>query len=195
MTDQQRKQVEEALDRFPTRDDKTVDDYRYLVGRSGYTFNEYEEELATGFALGYAAAMPRWIPVAERLPEEGQLIVVFDGKFYEVGNRFGRLFLGAESGVFTEDYIKWMPLPLPAPPEKEGEDPLTRLCVETTKRNMRINGGMSAPSDDGGGGEVKWCVHQGDELETFCNLGGASVNKAFCDECEKKQPPPEKEGE
>lgn len=71
---------------------------------------------------------PRWIPVAERLPEKNQIVVVVQhGKTWDYGQFRGLAYLGGNihkwnwknNTIKTVDY--WMPKKnaLPEPPKEE----------------------------------------------------------------------------
>ena len=64
----------------------------------------------------------RWIPVAERLPEDGIYIITFDGEFDGQKKVFTGM-CGIENGRWWDEdgYVTaWMPLP---EPYREGEPP------------------------------------------------------------------------
>jgi hypothetical protein len=58
---------------------------------------------------------PQWIPVTERLPDDGQSVIVFWSKYREVGEAV----FGKDDGWFSTDrggcyeVTHWMPLPEP----------------------------------------------------------------------------------
>ena len=68
-------------------------------------------------------ALPRWISVEERLPEEGELVVfiptinqgsIYVGKLSHTGARGGVLFENRQGRTTMKYYAKcWMPLPEP----------------------------------------------------------------------------------
>ena len=63
----------------------------------------------------------RWIPVAERLPEDGTYLTTLDGELVGQEEPFTGM-CGIENGKWDEDgcVIAWMPLP---EPYREGELP------------------------------------------------------------------------
>lgn len=67
----------------------------------------------------------RWIPVAERLPEDGTYLTTLDGELVGQEEPFTGM-CGIENGKWDEDgcVIAWMPLP---EPYKESED-MERNC-------------------------------------------------------------------
>lgn len=67
----------------------------------------------------------RWIPVAERLPEDGTYLTTLDGELVGQEEPFTGM-CGIENGKWDEDgcVIAWMPLP---EPYREGEDSMERL--------------------------------------------------------------------
>lgn len=67
----------------------------------------------------------RWIPVAERLPEDGTYLTTLDGELVGQEEPFTGM-CGIENGKWDEDgcVIAWMPLPEPF---RESEDSMERL--------------------------------------------------------------------
>lgn len=87
-----------------------------------------EERNAAVELTGELASKPRWIPVAERLPEKNQIVVVVQhGKTWDYGQFRGLAYLGGNihkwnwknNTIKTVDY--WMPKKnaLPEPPKEE----------------------------------------------------------------------------
>lgn len=77
-------------------------------------------------------ALPRWISVEERLPEEWELVVfiptinqgsVYVGKLSHTGARGGVLFENRQGRTTMKYYAKyWMPLPEPPKEERNTDD-------------------------------------------------------------------------
>lgn len=74
-------------------------------------------------AISALREQPRWIPVTERLPEVGEVALVWDGTFRKVA-RLGKWGWHEEylpndenGGAFVNGVTHWMPLP--EPPEVE----------------------------------------------------------------------------
>ena len=59
-------------------------------------------------------AAARWIPVSEKLPEEGQEVIVMDRDGF-VSNWWHGI---KWARMLTENYAYWMPLPQPPKPEE-----------------------------------------------------------------------------
>lgn len=70
----------------------------------------------------------RWIPVAERLPEDGTYLTTLDGELVGQEEPFTGM-CGIENGKWDEDgcVIAWMPLP---EPYRESEDSMERLTAK-----------------------------------------------------------------
>lgn len=91
-------------------------DKEELLRALQYDRGQYDK----GFSDGRRAAAPVWIPVTERLPEDGDFCICFDGRMADVLRWDER----AEKWVdYRRSYPKysvthWMPLP---EPPKEGE--------------------------------------------------------------------------
>lgn len=51
--------------------------------------------------------MSEWISVEERLPSEGVLVIVWDGKYYDI------VLMGEHNFHTEENVTHWMPLPEP----------------------------------------------------------------------------------
>jgi hypothetical protein len=82
-----------------------------LLRHYPYSYRESDENRGNGDMSG------AWISVSERLPEDGQSVIVFWSKYREVGEAvFGKvegLFSTDRGGCY--DVSHWMPLP--SPPE------------------------------------------------------------------------------
>lgn len=63
-----------------------------------------------------------WIPVEERLPEDGTYLCTLDGELCGIKEPFTGM-CGIENGIWDEPdcVIAWQPLPDPYQPEREGE--------------------------------------------------------------------------
>ena len=85
-----------------------------LLRHYPYSYVGNDEKRCVDDMSGATAA---WIPVSERMPEDGQSVIVFWGKYREVGEAvFGKddkWFSTDRGGCF--DVSHWMPLP--SPPE------------------------------------------------------------------------------
>ena len=69
--------------------------------------------LAKDVAEEALAQIPQWIPCAERMPEEGQTVLVWVHPFKRGAHAIG-IFRGGEWWIFERDqaYVThWMPLP------------------------------------------------------------------------------------
>lgn len=77
----------------------------------GYKQGRYDEKVETEMSLPQ-----RWIPVSERLPEEGQMCLVCDKGYIGIDTYLGHggIF---EWKIYVKNYDAWMPLP---EPYKEG---------------------------------------------------------------------------
>ena len=75
---------------------------------------QYEFAQALGVAIKALEQQPRWIPVSERLPKEGDSVLCFDPHYPEssifIGTYYGGRRFEGDLG-WTDDVIKWMPLP------------------------------------------------------------------------------------
>lgn len=71
-------------------------------------------ELLLAAADALEKAQPQWIPVTERLPEDGTYICTLDGELVGQHEPFTSM-CGIENGVWDEQdcVLAWMPLPEP----------------------------------------------------------------------------------
>lgn len=92
------------------------------------SFSKADEEKAYR-AINDIPAVNRWIPCSERLPEDGQRVLIWSKskRFFDVIFRANALMPSFDAKIFgkvytwyCEDIIKWMPLP-EAPKEDENE--------------------------------------------------------------------------
>ena len=90
----------------------------YETQEANYEYRKsVREAYNRGYEQGKVDAAPKWIPVSERLPEEGQGCLVCDkgriliDTFVGHGNPYNWKW-------YVRDYEAWMPLP---EPYKEGE--------------------------------------------------------------------------
>lgn len=77
-------------------------------------------ELLIAAADALEKAQPQWIPVTERLPEDGTYICTLDGELVGQHEPFTSM-CGIENGVWDEQdcVLAWMPLPEPYEPAEE----------------------------------------------------------------------------
>jgi hypothetical protein len=71
-----------------------------------------EREYQRGYEQGKADTAPKWIPISERLPEEGQRCLVCDNGWLSIDTFVGH---GNPYNwkLYVRDYEAWMPLPEP----------------------------------------------------------------------------------
>jgi hypothetical protein len=81
----------------------------------------------------------RWIPVAERLPEDGTYLTTLDGELVGQEEPFTGM-CGIENGKWDEDgcVIAWMPLPEPYR-ESEEELRFNGGCKNECTRDCRCD--------------------------------------------------------
>ena len=87
----------------------------YCIGYSSYCLDNVFEWLEECFDLVEDKNVEqRWIPVAERLPEDGTYLTTLDGELVGQEEPFTGM-CGIENGKWDEDgcVIAWMPLPEP----------------------------------------------------------------------------------
>ncbi len=76
-------------------------------------------DFMAGAEWGYAAAMPKWIPVGERLPEVGVTVQIVHGRSVTWAWYAGSYWRN-HSYKIMDSVTHWAPfMPLPKPPEKE----------------------------------------------------------------------------
>lgn len=74
-----------------------------------------EQAFKHGYEKGYEAGKPKWIPVSERLPEQYETVIGWDGLFMgevEHGD-YGFVWLDDDGCNSLANITHWMPLPEP----------------------------------------------------------------------------------
>ena len=78
----------------------------------------YKQGVASGYRQKSQSMAPKWIPVTERLPDEGDRCLcrlksfAFPGSFYQMILRYDKLGF-RDGGVYEDGVTHWMPLPEP----------------------------------------------------------------------------------
>lgn len=106
---------------------KLREDAEFLKISSKYnnTKNEFAERISQAADAIEKLSKPKWIPVTERLPEEGQVVCVSDGKSTWDYGTFRGVFKATGQWHWKKRTIKtvkwWMPKSdaLPEPPKEE----------------------------------------------------------------------------
>lgn len=99
-------------------------------GRDQETLNAYSQGYEDGTDNFYNAIVDDirkhmndgWIPVEERMPEDGAYLCTLKGELCGIEEPFTGM-CGIENGIWDEPdcVIAWRPLPEPYRPEREGE--------------------------------------------------------------------------
>ena len=82
------------------------------------TYEATERAYKNGYKQGYEDGKPKWIPVTERLPEEGERVLFTDGAWVGEGyinkrGKWQRYLNQSYTDVMALDVTHWMPLPEP----------------------------------------------------------------------------------
>lgn len=85
--------------------------YKEIAFMTEEDFNEFQKVME--FYAEYKDKASEWIPVSERLPEEGTYLCTFDGELVGEEEPFTGM-CGYHNGKWDEEcVIAWMPLPEP----------------------------------------------------------------------------------
>lgn len=79
-----------------------------------------DDSLCTNFSCE-VSALPRWIPVTERLPNENDDVLIYGEWTGASGTKYREIWLTDLKGFLHQGYkpIAWMPIP--TPPKEETE--------------------------------------------------------------------------
>jgi len=82
--------------------------------------NRGDDSLCTNFSCE-VSALPRWIPVTERLPNENDDVLIYGEWTGASGTKYREIWLTDLKGFLHQGYkpIAWMPIP--TPPKEETE--------------------------------------------------------------------------
>lgn len=72
----------------------------------------YKQLFDSGYQCGIEDAQPKWISVKDRLPEEGQYVLIYSNYVSGYGIRISQYFHNRFS-MGNTDTTHWMPLPEP----------------------------------------------------------------------------------
>lgn len=94
------------------------DGYEKVIAGENFQCRAADAAVTVKAAAVLVSQLPYWIPVAERLPEQGVRVLVYDGDFRqcEIGDYY------ADMGWAGSEMLRpthWMPLPS-APPETKS---------------------------------------------------------------------------
>lgn len=93
-----------------------AEDWRTAYGRVKMELEEYKETIVPALMDKIEELEQRWIPVTERLPENGQVVIVCDIRENWTGcweYRYGGEWADNYLTFSTSDITHWMPIPEP----------------------------------------------------------------------------------